>query len=249
MGSRALLCLLSICATAFGAASASVSAQSGIPPIVSQAAEQSAMASAGVIVHERHMSVTAVAGPAHFSESNDALLLLSDGAYRHIHFLHMAENGKVLGPDQVLKRESQDNRAFEHGTGFFKQPFDRRYLTDYTYRLTPSSDAAHVEVSYSSALHDEQHGMGEMTIDAATGRVMSVAYTPYVFPDHASNGTVTETFGEPLPGLWTIVRIDQTYGGRVLFVTGHGAVTETLDHFRRFTDADAGLDYYRTAMQ
>jgi hypothetical protein len=250
MRSRVLLCLLSSCATIFGAASASASAQSGIPPIVSQASQVAAMASAGVIVNERHMSVTAVAGPMHFSNTNDALLLLSDGAYRHIHFLHMAENGKVLGSDQVLKKENQNNREFEAGSGFFKQPFDRRYLGDYAYTTTASSDAAQVEVSFNSALHDQQHGAGQMTIDAASGRVTSVEYTPYVFPDrYASNGTVTETFGEALPGLWTIVRIDQTYGGRVLLVSGHGTVTETLDHFHRFTDADAGFDYYRTAMQ
>ena len=87
-----------------------------------------------------------------------------------------------------------------------------------------------------------------MVVDAASGRVTSLSYTPYVFPDHASAGSVTETFGDALPGLWTIVRIDRTYNGRVLFVTGHGVATETLDHFHRFANANLGFAFFRTAI-
>lgn len=225
-----------------------VSAQPGIPPIVTQAAQAAALSSSGVIVHERHISVTAVAGPAHFSATNDALLLISDGTYRHIHFLRMAENGKSLSADQVAKREDQNNSQFDKGEGFFKQPFDRRYITDYTY-TTVATTGPGVTVAFASAMHDEQHGAGQMQVDPLTGRVLSLSYTPYVFPDHASNGNVTETFGEALPGFWTIVRIDRTYSGRVLFVSGHGVATETLDHFHRFTDADAGLAFVRSASE
>lgn len=247
MRARALFCLLTIL-TLFGT---HVSAAPGIPAIVALASQNDAQATAGVIVHERHMTVTAVAGPAHFSEANDALLLLSDGAYRHIHFTHMMENGKVLASDQVSKKESEYNREFERGSGFFKQPFDRHYLTDYTYTVLPTCEcpSGQVAVRFTSGLHDEQHGAGQMHIDAGSGRVIDVAYTPFVFPDHANSGTVTETFGEPLPGLWTIVRIDKTYSGRVLFVSGHGVASETLDGFHRFTDADAGFAYFRNNTQ
>ncbi len=246
MRARVFLCLLSLSAVVLGATSAS--AQPGIPAIVAQAAQFTAVETSGIIVHERHMSVIAAAGPAHFSEMNDDVLLLSDGAYRHIHFLRMAENGRTLSADQMLKRENANNVEFEHGEGFFKQPFDRRYLTDYSYAVTSASGDL-ITVAFASALRDEQHGKGEMIVDATSGRISSLTYTPYVFPDHASGGTVTETFGEALPGLWTIVRIDSTYSGRVLFVTGHGAATETLDHFHRFTNAGVGFAFYRTAMQ
>ena len=242
---RALLCLLTI----LGLFGTHVSAAPGIPAVVALAAQNDALSTAGVIVHERHMSVSAVAGPAHFSESNDALLLLSDGAFRHIHFVHMMENGKALAPDQISKRESENNGEFERGTGFFKQPYDRRYLTDYAYTVLPSCDcpSGQVAVRFTSALHDDQHGAGEMHIDAASGRVIDLTYAPFVFPDHANAGTVSETFGEPLPGLWTIVRIDKSYTGRVLFVSGHGTASETLDNFHRFSDADAGFAFVRTA--
>ncbi len=246
MRTRVLLCVLSFSVATFGAAA--VSAQSGIPPIVTQAAQFAAASTSGVIVHERHISVVAVAGPAHFSATNDAMLLLSDGAYRHIHFLRMAENGKTLSAEQVAKREDQNNTQFEKGEGFFKQPFDRRYLTDYDY-TTVSSSGSQVTVGFNSGLHDEQHGAGQMQIDPSTGRVLSVSYQPYVLPDHASAGNVTETFGEALPGFWTIVRIDRTYSGRMLFVSGHGTASETLDHFHRFTDADAGFAFFRTATE
>jgi hypothetical protein len=77
--------------------------------------------------------------------------------------------------------------------------------------------------------------------------VLDLHYTPFVFPEHANSGTTTETFGEPIAGLWTIVRIDRVYGGRVLFVSGHGTMAEVLDHFHRFPDQSAGVAFYRSS--
>lgn len=219
-----------------------------VPAIVAQAAQTAALENAGVTVHERHITLVAEAGPAHFSQSNDAIMLMADGEYTHIHFLRIVENGHTLSQKDVAKREQENNQMLERGQGVFKQPFDRRYLGDYQYTTSPCGcDIDAIDVHFSSLLQDDQHGSGTMRIDPATGHVLALTYTPNVLPDHANSATITETFGQALPGLWTIVRIDRTYSGRVFIVSGHGTVSEVLDHFHHFTDAEMGEAFYRTA--
>src|ERR1700677_624911 len=237
MSLRLLLCLLTMFAFAVNA---SARAASGVPPIVAHAAETAALESVGVIVHERHVTLTAAAGPAHFSQSNDAIMLMNDATYSHIHYVRIEENGHVLSASEMAKREATNNRDLEAGKDVFKQPFDRRYLADYQYTIVPCLCASgEIAVHFTSPLADTQHGAGDMHIDQISGHVLDLEYTPNVLPEHANTGLVTETFGQALPGLWTIVRIDRTYSGRVFFVGGHGTVTEVLDHFHHFTDAEA----------
>ncbi|MGC2129540.1 MAG: hypothetical protein WA629_05515 [Candidatus Aquilonibacter sp.] len=244
---RILLCLLTI--GALGAPVRASAPASSIPAIVQQAAQTAALENSGVTVHERHITVLAEAGPAHFTQSNDAIMLMTDGAYTHIHYLYIEERGHALGANDVAKRESENNRDLERGVGFFKQPFDRRYIADYQYTTAPCTcDPGEIDVHFTSLVRDDQHGAGTMRIDEGTGHVMELTYTPNVLPDRANSATINETFGQALPGLWTIVRIDREYSGRVLFVSGHGTVTELLDHFHHFTNAGTGEAYYRTAM-
>jgi hypothetical protein len=244
---RTLLCLLTICA--LGVPARASAPASSVPVIVKQAAQTAALENAGVTVHERHVTVSAEAGMAHFTQSNDAIMLMTDGTYTHIHYLEIEEKGHTLAANDVAKRESANNRDLEHGVGFFKQPFDQRYTADYQYTTAPCAcDAGEIDVHFSSFMHDDQHGTGTMRIDQATGHVLELSYTPNVLPDHANSGTVSETFAQALPGLWTIVRIDRVYSGRMLFVSGHGTVTEILDHFHHFTSAETGEAYYRMAM-
>lgn len=247
MCARIVLCLLTICALTLPArASAPLSS---IPAVVQQAAQTAAFENAGVTVHERHITISAEAGPAHFSQSNDAIMLMTDGVYTHIHYLHIEEKGHALAASDVAKRETANNRELEQGAGFFKQPFDRRYTADYQYTTAPCvCNSGEVDVHFASLMRDDQHGIGTMRIDEATGHVMELTYTPYVLPDRANSATISETFGQALPALWTIVRIDRVYSGRVLFVSGHGTVTEVLDNFHHFTNAGTGEAYYRTAM-
>jgi hypothetical protein len=222
---------------------------SSIPMVVQQAAQTAALENSGVTVHERHITILAEAGPAHYTESNDAILLMIDGLYTHIHYLNIEEKGRALAANDVAKRENANNQDLERGTGSFKQPYDRRYIADYQYTTAPCAcDAGQIDVHFSSLIHDDRHGIGTMRIDPTTGHVMDLTYTPYVLPDRANSATIVETFGQALPGLWTIMRIDRVYDGRVLFVSGHGTVTEVLDHFHHFTNAGTGEEYYRTAM-
>ncbi|MGB6985022.1 MAG: hypothetical protein WBD74_03495 [Candidatus Aquilonibacter sp.] len=239
--------MLTTCALSAPACASALT--SSIPAVVQQAARTAALENSGVTVHERHIVISAEAGPARFTQSSDAIMLMIDGEYTHIHYLQIEEKGHALAPNDVAKRETANNEDLERGVGVFKQPFDRSYIADYQYSIVPCiCDAGEIDVYFTSLMRDDQHGVGTMRVDEATGHVMELTYTPYVLPDRANSATITETFGQALPGLWTIVRIDRVYGGRVLFVSGHGTVTEVLDHFHHFTNAGTGEEYYRTAM-
>ena len=86
-----------------------------------------------------------------------------------------------------------------------------------------------------------------MLIDTSNGHVMSLTYTPNVLPPRASSETTTETFGEAVPGLWTLTVIEHTYSGHIAFFRGSGAMTERLDHFQRFGNVVAAMQYLQRA--
>jgi hypothetical protein len=219
-----------------------------VADVLSRAAAANDSALAGTVVSVRHLSVSVAAGPAHYAEQNDALVVMEDGAFARVRYLRVVQNGKGLSPDQLAQRDDENNRDLARGSSFFKQPFDRRYLQDYSYGGQVAGPAPNneSEITFRSLIHDDQHGDGTMRIDAASGRVIELTYTPNVLPNRASSGTTTETFGEPIAGLWTIVRIDRSYDGHMAFFRGSGHVIETLDHFRHFNNVEDGLAFVRT---
>ena len=232
------------------AQSGSIAGASASPlSVVARAAAVNTLLMQGVTVNERHINVEVSAGPVHYSERNDAVVMLVEGAFSRLRYLRIVENGHEVSQEKMAEREAQNNRDLERGLGFFKQPFDQRYLSDYAYvsDANCACAAGEIAVSFRSLVRDDQHGDGVMRIDTANGRVHDVTYTPDVLPAHANSATTTETFGSPLPGRWTIVRIDREYHGHVAFFGGNGKVTETLDHFRRLPTPEAGLATLRAA--
>lgn len=219
-------------------------AGSGIPDAVERAASVNATMLSGILVEQRHVDLTASAGPAHYTEQNDAVILIEDGQYTHVRYLRIVQNGKTLSNDQVAQREAQNNDDLEHGKSFFKQPFDSRYLQDYTFTEAQCTCGPHAhQIAFHSEVRDDQHGDGTMTIDTSTWRIMSLTYTPDVMPPHASSGTTVELFGEAVPGVWTVVGIDHSYSGHVAFIHGSGTMTERNDHFQRFGNPVAAMHF------
>ena len=244
------LCAVGI-AIAAGAISASAAPAAPVPGVVMRAAEANARALQGTLVHERHITISVSAGPMHYSEQNDARLLMANGLYEQLRYTRVVENGKTLGPAAIEKRDEQINSELARGSGNFKQPFDARFLQDYSYQTgakcvcLPNA----VAVRFHSLVRDDSHGDGVMQIDRTSGRVLDVTYTPDVLPAHASSCTTTEAFAEVLPGVWTIVRIERSYQGHVAFFGGGGDVVETLDHFQSVRSARAGLTYLNDIAQ
>ncbi len=222
-------------------------AGSGIPDAVESAAAFNTAELSGVIVEERHIDLNASAGPAHYSEQNDAIMLLEDGQYKRVRYLHIVQNGRTLDSDELSQRETQNNNDLDAGKAFFKQPFDARYLHDYEYSETPCACAPHVrQITFRSDIRDDQHGDGTMLIDSSSRRVLSLTYAPNALPAHASSGTTVETFGQTAAGAWTIVSIDHTYSGHVAFIRGNGTMTERLDHVVRFESPVTAMQYLQS---
>lgn len=198
----------------------------------------------GVVGMQRHFSTEVHVGAITHEEQSDSGLLLEDGRFAKIAYFRIVRDGHPLSPAQIQQRDDQTNQAWAAGKVFFKEPYDERYMSDYTLTLAqPSCSGCPIGtqgVNFSSALHDSQHGSGTMYIDTRTGRVVKLTYTPYVLPAHASSGSVTEVGGEGLPDLWYALRISQTYRGSLFLMNGSGTFDGVFDNFRRFASLDAG---------
>jgi hypothetical protein len=215
-----------------------------VPAIVERAAEAYAKGLHGFVGMQRHFDTSISAGPVHHSEQSDSGILLSDGAFAALEYYHITRDGSAFTTAQLTDRTAVTTQNWVTGKVFFKEPYDRHYMSDYHFDASVACAACSqgtVAVGFSSAVHDAQHGGGTMWIDEATARVEKLTYVPYVLPPHATSGSVTETNGEPLPELWYVARIDQKYGGRLLFVGGTGTFTGVLDHFKRFASSADGM--------
>lgn len=224
------------------------SAGADIPYAVKRAASLNASSLNGVLVEERHIDLNVSAGPVHFSEQNDAVVLLEDGQYRRVRYVRIVQNGKVLSSDQVVQREAQNNDELDRGKSYLKQPYDQRYFHDYAYAEKPCAcNAQEVEIAFHSEIRDAQHGDGTMIIDPSTGRVMSLTYAPNIPPPHASSESSVETFGEAAPGVWAIINIEHSYSGHVAFFRGTGTMTERMFHVQRFGNPASAMEYLQRA--
>jgi hypothetical protein len=196
----------------------------------------------GFIGMQRHFSTVINGGPVHHTEISDSGVLLQNGAYVGIRYYRIADDGRAFAADKIAQRNTQTNADWSAGKVFFKEPYDRRYVSDYSFR--PPTSAAFcgtaAAVAFSSTVKDAQHGIGWMCIDQSSARVTKLTYTPNAFPPHATGGSVTETSGTALSGMWYVTRIDETYNGHALIIHGTATFAGVVDHFRRFPTASSG---------
>jgi hypothetical protein len=236
-----------LCAVLLGAMNVDVRASAAhatpVPPLVLHAAAAYAADVRGVIGMQRHFSTVLHAGPIHHTEESDSGQLMRDGSFVKIKYFRIADDGKAFSAQQTAQRDSQTNQDWAVGKIFFKEPYDRRFIGDYTYdppQACAACPAGTVAIAFASRVKDTQHGSGTMWIALATGRVNRLTYVPNVLPSHATSASVTETTGTALPDVWYVTRIDGTYRGRAFILKGTGAFTGAFDHFRRFATVTQG---------
>jgi hypothetical protein len=214
----------------------------GTPALVARAVAAYTANVRGIIGMQRHFSTVINGGPVHHTETSDSGLLLDNGAYAGIRYYKIADDGSGFTTAKIAQRNSQTNSDWAAGKVFFKEPYDSRYVSDYSFRQ-PATEAfcgTAAAVAFSSTVKDTQHGSGWMCIDQSTARITKLTYTPNAFPPHASSGSVTETSGTALSGMWYVTRIDETYNGHALIIHGSATFTGVVDHFRRFSSAASG---------
>jgi hypothetical protein len=236
-----LLCLLLAPVAATGAQShAGVTV---IPSLVQQAARAFAAELRGAVGMQRHFATTIKAGPVNHSETSDSGILFNNGVFVKIKYYRIADDGKAFSAAQIRARESQTNKDWTAGKIFFKEPYDQRYMGDYTFSQPQACSGCPrglLAVHFTSALQDVQHGNGIMWINSARARVTELIYTPNALPPHATSGTVTEVSSNPASGIWYVTRIDETYQGHELVVEGTGKFSGTFDRMRRFSSLAQG---------
>ncbi len=198
----------------------------------------------GVVSMQRHFVTEVNGGVVKHGEQSDSGQLMHDGRFVKITYYRIVRDGHPFSLSQIQQRNDETNKDWAAGKVFFKEPYDRQYMRDYSFEPPQAAcsacPAGTQAVSFASTIHDSQHGNGVMYINTSNGHVVKLTYSAYVLPPHASSGSVTETGGEALTGLWYVVRIDQTYRGHALVITGTGTFTGVFDHFRRFPSVAAG---------
>lgn len=197
---------------------------------------------------QRHFSTLINAGVVKHTEVSESAILFKDGVFEQVHYYRVIEDGKEFSTAELGDRDKQAADGWSAGKVFFKEPYDRRFVGDYSFALVaPCSDCASgtVAVKFESAKRDSQHGAGTMWIDTADARVLKLTYSPYVYPPHATSGTVTETSGAALANLWYVVRIDQAFTGHMLLLHGTATFTALFDHFERFGTVAEGASAIR----
>ncbi len=197
----------------------------------------------GIVGMQRHFSTVLHAGPVHHTEESDSGILLTDGAFVSAKYYRITDDGKAFSAQQITQRDAQTNQDWTVGKIFFKEPYDPRFMSEYTFD-PPQACAAcppgTVAVNFGSSVKDTQHGSGTMWIEQATGRVDRLTYIPNVLPSHATFGTVTETSGNAMPNVWYVTRIDGSYRGRAFVLSGTGTFTGVFDHFQPFSSVTQG---------
>lgn len=219
-----------------------ISAIPAAPAIVQRASKAYAAELHGYIGMQRHFTTDIKGGLVFHVEQSDSGILLHNGYFVAAQYYRITRDGKASDAKQIADRTKQTNADWLAGKVFFKEPYDPRFLRDYSFieRMPCAacrSGTARVDFGTSAA--DAQHGRGTMWIDRATGQVLRLTYIPNALPPHATSGSVSETSGMALPGLWYVVRIDETYHGHVLILSGVGTFTGIFDQFRRFSTAAA----------
>jgi hypothetical protein len=214
-----------------------------VPSLVHRAVTQYAAEHHGLLGFSRHVNFTMHAGPLSRDVRNDVGVLMQDGAYTRVRYYNGQTDAKTDDAKDLQRQEDDANADLAAGRGFVKRPVDPRFVADYRFASADCADCAagRAAFSFTSVVHDRQHGHGTLIIDNASGRVDQISYTLDRAPDHAASGEVVETFGEALPGLWTCLHVEETYRGHLGPIGGTATMTTTLDHFRRFAQVDTAL--------
>ena len=236
-------CVASLVLVAGPGRAQTTTGEEGVPQLVERASAQYATEVRGIIGMSRHFSTKIAGGPVSHSEDSESGFLMDDGAFLKIAYHSIEDDGKAFDAKKLSGRNDQTNRDWAAGKVFFKEPYDPRFVADYRFHapgLCANCPAGTEAVEFTSAIKDAQHGNGTMWIETASARVAKLSYSPNALPPHATSGSVIETGGEAIPGLWYVTRIDETYEGRAFLFKGHATFVGTFDHFRRFGNRSEG---------
>jgi hypothetical protein len=173
---------------------------------------------------------------------SEALMVLKDGIPVKIVMERLVTNGKEASREQVQKQEAQTNATFKEGKGFFKAPYDARYLESYRFELEDCADCApgSTAIRFSSTVKDDQHGKGVMILDEAK-RIREVRYTPNAYPPNVTQGKLALKRDEVGKGMFGIRTLSVDYQGAMGPLKGSFVMEQRNEGFRRYASLEEAL--------
>jgi hypothetical protein len=186
------------------------------PAVVHRVAEAFAEQSRGVVGFHTHVAVRTIERVVPHDQADDAWFVYEDG---HV----VRSGGDPNGPAAA--------EAAAH------QPYDVRYLSEYTYAPTAcvGCAAGTVAIAYVGAPHDALHARGVLVIDTHLARIVRSTTQPYVVPRPGRSGSLTTTWGATDAG-WFPVATDGSFAGRIGPFGGRATLTQRFTGYKRFHD-------------
>lgn len=210
--------------------------------LVKQASEHYAKDIRGVIRYHSQTESRIKAPMLNQTIKSTAFMIQKDGVPVQVVMEQMTTNGKEASRDELAKQQAQTNASFKDGKGFFKAPYDSRYLADYSFSLEDcaSCPPGAIAIRFTSAIQDEQHGKGLMILDAQR-RVREVRYSPNVYPPNVTRGEITLTRDEVTKGMSGLTGLKVDYHGAMGPIKGSFVMTQRNSGFRRFASVEEAL--------
>ncbi len=235
------IALLSFSLLGLGALTPPAQAQDALS-LVKQAAEQYAQDIRGVVGYQSRSESKISAPMLNQSISSTAFTVQRDGIPVRIVMTRMVTNGKEASREQLKEQENKTNASFKEGKGFFKAPYDARYIGGYTFSLEDCADCAPgmTAIRFNSALKDEQHGKGVMILDAAK-RIREVRYTPNAYPPNVTRGSVILTRDEVGNGMVGLSGLKMEFHGAMGILKGSFVMDQRNEAFRRYASVEEAL--------
>lgn len=198
------------------------------PPAIVQIAQHVQRQESGVVTYHLSRTFDAHVGPFRRHEELQLAIVSQDGTTIKVRVIRY----QIGGGEQDANARAQVEAKYEHPNpqDVFHRPFDPRYLAEYTYD-NPSAQTVH----FTSIVRDSSHGDGSFSL-GKDGNVTEMQYTPNVFPQYASSGTVTDDRSQVLPDYWSVTRELYHYGGHYAIFGGHADVDIEYTQFKRFPD-------------
>lgn len=218
-----------------------VESREAVPEAVARAADAYARDVAGVLLYRTKLE-SRIASPVFNRHSTmEAWGVMKDGVPVRTRIVSLRNDGKDVSKDEMAKQEAKTNASYQEGKVHLKPPYDRRYMKDYAFNVDADKEASGmVQVTFTSAIADEQHGSGSFTLDGDY-RVRRLQFKPNVFPKNVDKGAFSLERRDVGGGIFGLHRLELSYQGSLGFLKGGMDLTQVYQDYSRFKSLDEAL--------
>lgn len=217
---------------------APLAAKEAVPEVVARAADLYARDVAGAIVCRTKLESRIKSPIFNRHTIMDSWVVSKDGLPVRTRIVALRNDGKDASKDELKKQEAQTNETHQEGKAFFKPPYDRRYMSDYSYDV--AEERGLTVVTFKSALKDQQHGSGTFTVDAEY-RVRKLTFRPNAFPKNVDRGSFTIERGDIGGGIFAPRRLELDYEGSMGFIKGGMQLEQDYESYSRYKSLEEAL--------